>query len=208
MRGSFYKYTAIRRFGILIINTESLHNPFTFRWYIQDITIDPMEVDHEIILKAKSGWIVLAGAAVYANGRNEAGQGPGPRGQQNPQDLELVKVEGELQFGNFGEPYIVQEDIAYVLRVPYAAGTELDNIKAGDKIVVEGYEMPMRRFWNQDKTRILRVVKGSVNGKEIDIDKLVEDCPYYDDGRFGRHGNRGGMMGPRGGMHDGGWGRR
>lgn len=123
--------------------------------------------------------ITLAAVSVYANGRQERPDSP----VINEKDL--IKVEGELLFGNFGEPFIVQDGIAYVLRVPYVAG-ELDKIKEGDKIVAEGYAMPMRRFWNADKTRIIRIVKGSVNGKEIDIKKLLDECPYPDGPRFDR----------------------
>ena len=114
--------------------------------------------------------IALTAVSAFASGKDEE------NGQADPYERELIRVEGALGFGEYGEPYIEQDGVKYLLRIPVAQ-TDVPDVEEGDVITVEGYAMEMNRFWNKNTYRNLRVTKAIIGGEEYEIDDFR--------GRFG-----------------------
>ncbi len=139
---------------------------------------------------------VLTVSAAFAGGKTEE------QNQTEGYTPEVIQVEGPLAFGEYGEPYVEQDGVKYLLRIPYT-GSEVPDVKEGDVISVEGYVMPMNKFWNRDNYQHLMVSKAEVNGEEFEIaefDSRFGDMPGPM-GPGGRDRNPRGMM-PRGGGYN------
>lgn len=122
-------------------------------------------------------FVVLTVSAAFAGGKNE------DQNKSEEYTQEVIQVEGPLAFGEEGEPYVEQDGVKYLIRIPFA-GSGVPDVKEGDMISVEGYVMPMNRFWNRDTYRHLMVIRAEINGEEFEISEFG--------GRFG------GMPGPMG----------
>ncbi len=136
--------------------------------------------------------LVIAAGMGFATGQSE-----------NPVPGELNTYSGTVHFEDNYEIVLKTDQGEYELMFPRFLIDEVD-VAEGQRITVEGYEMPGSRMmrWEGDEEHLM-VTKATINGKEYDLGEEYGYGPCLDgDYGHGMHGH--GMHG--GGMH-GRWDR-
>lgn len=167
---------------------------------------------------------VIAGTAVFANGEQEGSFDDAVRPWRGEEfDGEIISLTGSLKLEEGEFPSLIADGEEYELMYPHFLddGIELSD---GQPVTVEGFLVPGPRWETEGEELHLRVTKAVIDGEEYDLEAYgpgfgpmmggsyggprggfagrgySDDCPYCDDGNYGRGsygGRRGGMMGGR-----------
>ena len=144
-------------------------------------------------------FTALTAGALFASSQKEDSNGAAVQAAED-----LISVEGAVAFDEYGSPYIENDGVTYLLRIP-AFISGIPEVNEGDVISVEGYAGPLRGYWTSGDVKRLMVVKAVINGEELEIETLAGDCPYvsyggrYADNRDFRGMPKGRTSNPRGG---------
>ena len=114
--------------------------------------------------------LMFSMVSVFAGGNQEQQQYmPGPYGQwQGSFSEELLTLKGSLVLEENSFPKINSNGELYSLMYPHALGFSLD-LKSGDSLTVEGFEVPGPRWSAEGKEKFIMVSKAIIDGKEYII---------------------------------------
>ena len=143
--------------------------------------------------------ISLAGMSLFAEGSKEESSWES--------DIEELTITGKIDLSDVNAPKLAVGEDLYELMIPYRLDYNID-IKDGDEITIEGFEVPAYRRSTDPETLNLMVTGATFNGEEYDLAPMDYGHMGYGPkgspmnggfpGRSGRS-NKNGFWGPQSG---------
>lgn len=148
--------------------------------------------------------ITMVSLALFAEGnQEETPWEPGPwymeRGYTNPEfEIKKLTLTGKIDLSDINVPKLTVGENTYELMVPYRLDYDID-IKEGDEITINGFEVPAYRRASNSETVNIMVTGVLFNGTEYDLNMMDNHGPAFGQkGRSGRFNNGGAHRNSRG----------
>ena len=147
-----------------------------------------------ILMVAAAGLLSIS--PMLAEGVQEGSEGAAGEPQRVPYErFEKLSVEGSVEFGA-GRPELkTQAGEVYRLLYPRFLAEEIE-VESGERISVEGFEVPGPRWASNEEERYLRVETVTLNGEEYELASRFGPGYGHPGPAMGGPGMRGGGYGP------------